>query len=144
MVGPSASGKSTYARENFQKVRILNADQIRKKLTGDELDQTRNREVFARLRGEVSKSLRGGHPVVVDNTNVQQFAREELYQIARIFGAPVEARVMGTPLDECLRRNAQRDRRVPEEVIRGQFVNYLATLTQLPLEGLASIEIVTD
>lgn len=144
MVGPSGSGKSTYVKTHFSGALILNADRIRKKLTGDESDQTRNREVFAKVRADASRALRNGRLVVVDNTNVQWIAREELYRIARIFRAPVEARVMATPLDECLRRNRERDRKVPEDVIRYQFANHLTTLTQLPQEGLTNIEIVSN
>lgn len=135
MVGPSGSGKSTYAWGAFPGYLVLNADSIRKEIAGDESDQSRNAEVFALFRRRFAAALRKGHSVVVDNTNVEAAARAELYRLAAPFGAQVEARVMGTALDVCLARNAERDRKVPEAVIRRQFAAHLETLAQLPRES---------
>ncbi|MFE0472619.1 AAA family ATPase [Streptomyces sp. NPDC058947] len=145
MVGPAASGKSTYIRERFPGHLILNADRIRLELTGDAANQSRNGEVFRLLRKRLAEGLRKGRSVVVDNTNLLESSRGELYRVAEMFQARVEARVMATSLDECLRRNADRDRTVPEDVIRRQFGEYLTALSRLPRESaLSEVEIVSD
>src|SRR5690606_7714578 len=138
MLGPSGSGKSTYVRRRFPGRIILNADSIRREITGSESDQSRNGEVFRLLRRRLALGLRDGRSVVVDNTNVQQVHREELYRIARDCGAQVEVHVMQTPLDECVRRNAARDRRVPDEVIARQYEDFLRSLGGLPHEIAAA------
>lgn len=145
MVGPSGSGKSTYVGERFPGFLLLNADRLRREIAGDESDQTHNAEVFALLRKRLADALRNGRSVVVDNTNVRKSSRDELYRITTAFGVRVEARVMSTPLDECLARNANRERKVPDDVIRRQFAEHLATLERLPRErALSLVEIVSD
>lgn len=137
-LGPSGSGKSTYAWKRFPDRLILNADSIRREITGDESDQSRNAEVFRLLRRRLALGLRDDRSVVVDNTNVQRPHREELYRIARDFGARVEVHVMQTTLAECLRRNAERSRVVPEVVIERQYKDFLRSLSELPNEIASS------
>lgn len=135
MVGPAGSGKSTYVRENFPGYAVLNADSIRLDLTGDESNQERNPEVFSVMRRRLAKFLRSGQSAVVDNTNVKQPSRTELYEIAKAFDARIEAHVMQTDLAMCLRRNAGRTRVVPDDVIKNQYVQFLQSLSELPCES---------
>ena len=134
MVGPAGSGKSTYVRKKFPGFVVLNGDSIRHELTGDESNQERNPEVFELLRKRLGDTLMVGESVVIDNTNLQRTHRQNLYQIARKSFSRIEAHVMPTGRDECLRRNRMRWRSVPDEVIVSQFEDFLVSLSELPRE----------
>jgi predicted kinase len=66
----------------------------------------------------LENNLRQGLSVVVDNTNVFREQRASVIELARSLGV-VEFNhlVMLTPLEQCLARNAARERVVPPEVI---------------------------
>lgn len=55
---------------------------------------------------------------IVDATNLLRKHRRAFIRIAKYSGCRCEAIWFDTPLDECLRRNAVRDRNVPESAIR--------------------------
>ena len=61
--------------------------------------------------------LIGGHAVVIDATNTTRHRRSGWLRIARDLAVPVEAFVLGTPLEECLDRNRACRHVVPEEVM---------------------------
>lgn len=112
MVGVPASGKSTWARnytENRPNWVILSSDAIREELDTD--------DVFATLRSRLIDALNANHNVIVDATNVSRKNRRSYIDIARKHKAAIEAIVFATPYEECLRRNASRDRVVPEAAI---------------------------
>jgi predicted kinase len=134
MVGPPGSGKTTHVRQLFEGFRVLSADVIREELTGETADQSKDDQVFGLLKRRLARALKEGRTVVVDNTNTAASSRAALYRIADSFGATVELHVMQTPRDECLRRNAARDRKVPIEVINRQYAAFLRSLGTLARE----------
>ena len=119
MVGLPGSGKSYHAEEaliNDGNTEIVSSDEIRKELFGDENDQTHNNEVFNEVHNRIKKLFAAGKNVVYDATNLSRKRRG-----AFLNTIPKEIRkvavVMCTELDVCLKQNAQRERKVPEEVI---------------------------
>lgn len=126
--GYSASGKSTYAREwvaQEPENRInVNRDDLRAMLTADcakkkvsyDLEQQ-----VTRLQREAAKdALKAGKDVIVSDTNlVLRFAREWA-NLASDAGAGFEVVDFHTGLEDCLLRNAVRENRVPDQVIRDQ------------------------
>lgn len=116
MVGVPASGKSTYAK-SFVETRpnwlILSSDAIREELNTDD-----NIYVFATLRSRLGEAIKKGYNVIVDATNVSRKNRRAYIDIARKHKIPIEAIVFATSYEECLRRNASRERVVPESAIR--------------------------
>lgn len=120
MIGIPGSGKSTYVKSIPKEgVAVICPDEIREELTGDASDQTRNSEVFdlAYKRMRFSLYLQGS--VVFDATSLTKEARKKvLSYIPDRKNTTVEYVWMDTPLEECLKRNASRERSVPEPVIR--------------------------
>lgn len=115
-VGLPASGKSTWARDN--RVPVISSDALRELLADDITDQTVNRQVFLYVRALLRTRLAIGRPVTgVDATSVMREGRAVYIRIARHFGARVEAVYFDTPLEECLRRNRERERKVPEDAM---------------------------
>ena len=122
MVGVSGSGKSTHAAKLAQSIDaiIVEPDAIRKELTGDASDQSRNGEVFRLAHSRAEAILLDGKSVVVDATNLDRKTRAEWVAIARRCKAEARAVVVDTPVDVAKKRNLSRARVVPLDVIDKQ------------------------
>lgn len=89
-------------------------------LTDDPTVQTIHRRVFAVVRHLIRQRLELRRPeTYVDATCLTVGERRPYLRIGELYGAEVEAIFFDTPLDTCLERNRRRERRVPEEAIRG-------------------------
>jgi predicted kinase len=117
MVGLPGSGKSTYL-DRIAAPR-LSSDAIRKLLADDENDQTIHQRVFETVRFLLRQRLEIGRSVsFIDATNLSPEERRPYIEIARSYACEIEALFFDVPLETCLRRNAQRSRVVPEEILR--------------------------
>ncbi len=119
MRGIPGSGKTRFAQKlaHAWQAIYVSSDLIRFELTGDENDQTRNSEVFPLLSARVRNGLGRGYDVVVDATNAEPERVREWHALATELAAELVVLRMDTPLEESLRRNANRQRRVPADVI---------------------------
>lgn len=83
LVGPSGSGKSSFAAKHFLATEVLSSDWCRGLVADDENDQGATKEAFAVLHYIARTRLLGGRLTVVDATNVQMEARKPLVQLAK-------------------------------------------------------------
>ena len=149
LIGPPASGKTTLGRllaplltaPGQPPALLLSTDVIRAELYGDAAVQGPWREIEARLHGRLREAVAAGVPVIVDATHARRPWRLAITQ-ALALPAPVEwiGWWLFTPLATCLDWNRQRERLVPEPVIR-EMAAALADPLFGPsrAEGLASI-----
>src|ERR1051325_4710254 len=116
LVGLPGSGKSTYLRQLGTSG--LSSDAIRKMLADDETDQTIHERVFQTLRYLLRQRLAIGRPVTyIDATNLTPQERSPYIGIGKAHGCQVEAVFFDVPLEVCLKRNAARQRNVPEDIM---------------------------
>lgn len=123
MVGPPGSGKTTVAKQlasEYDFVRV-SPDEIRKELTGDTTDQTRNNEVFGVVYSELEELLESGKNVVYDATNCRGAYRYKILDVTRDLAYKIICICATTSIGECLDRNKERDRHVPEDVIERMY-----------------------
>ena len=73
-----------------------------------------DKKVFAELHRRVREALAQGKDVIYDATNVERKTRKN---IINSFDAQHVCVYVSTDVEECKRRNAQRERVVPTEVI---------------------------
>jgi protein phosphatase len=71
LVGPSDSGKSTFARTYFKPTEVISSDFCRGLFADNENDQTAAKEALGILYFIARKRLAAGRLTVVDATNVQ-------------------------------------------------------------------------
>jgi protein phosphatase len=116
LIGLPGSGKSTWLRG---KDGVLSSDEMRKLLADDPEDQTIHVRVFRLMRQLLKERLELKRPVTyIDATNLRKQDRRPFVEIAVAMGARAEALFLDTPLKTCLARNRNRERKVPEAVIR--------------------------
>lgn len=123
MVGLPASGKSTWAEANKEKLNAVvhSSDAIREEL-GDINDQSKNELVFNTLHKRIKEDLMNGKNVIYDATNLSRkrrinFISHELKNI------PCEkvCVLFATPYECCVKNNATRERKVPEHVLERMY-----------------------
>ncbi|MGK5742505.1 AAA family ATPase [Micromonospora sp. URMC 103] len=134
--GLPASGKTTFARTLQPSVVRVNRDDIRRMLHGERLfTQWAEAQVTTAQRAQVEALLRARADVCVDDTNLRSRTLRDWAELAARHGAEFEVHdFTDVPLDECLRRDAERPEadRVGEAAIRRLHERYLEGRT-LPL-----------
>jgi len=124
LVGPSSSGKSTWARKHFQPNEVVSSDELRARVGIDDQDQRAGTAAFEILEMIVTERLTRGLTTVIDTLGYASDNRMRWVSLARRRGIPTYAVVFHTPGDECLRRNAERDRPLPVAVMRKQISRF--------------------
>ena len=126
MVGFPGSGKSTYASKlaASENAVVFSSDALRKELYGSEAVQDRNEEVFNALMKRMIEALKAGESIVFDAMNISSKYRRSTLRMIDRYCAKKLAYLMATPFAECLARNAERDRHVPEDVIKRAYMNF--------------------
>lgn len=120
LIGLPGSGKSTYAQQlcgKNSKLIYCSSDAIRKELYGDESIQTDNNKVFRILHHRVKNYIQLGFDVIYDATNVTRKNRKIIIEYCKDI-ATVEGHVVWAPIEECIKRDKDRDRTVGSDVIR--------------------------
>ena len=112
MIGLPGSGKSTFTK-NHKECVIISTDAIRAELFGSEECQENGSLIFKIAFKRIREALEQGCDIIFDATNVSRKARKCVFQ----FNAEHIAVFVNTDVEECKRRNSQRERKVPEFVI---------------------------
>src|SRR5213592_363154 len=107
LIGPSGSGKSSFARKHFKPTEILSSDFCRGLVSDDENDQGATKDAFEVLHFIAAKRLAAGKLTVIDATNVQSEARKPLLALVREYHCLPVAIVLNLPEKLCQERNRE-------------------------------------
>lgn len=140
MVGPTGSGKSTFARRHFRPTEVISSDYCRGLVSNDENSQAATADAFDLLYYIARKRLAAGLLTVIDATNVQPDARKPIVELAREYHCLPVAIVLNLPDRLCHERNRDRpDRNFGPHVAR-QHANHLRrSLRHLKDEGFRHV-----
>ncbi len=142
LVGPSGSGKSSFARKHFRATEVLSSDFCRGLVSDEENSQAVTNDAFEVLYFIASKRLTTGKLVVIDATNVQVEARKPIIALARQFHCIPVAIVFDLPEKLCHERNRNRpDRDFGPHVIRQQSQQLRRSQRNLQREGFRRVHI---
>ncbi len=117
LIGPPASGKSTWAAEQFRADQIVCADALRGVIGEHELDLSATDDAFELLDRIVDARLGRGLTTVIDTTGLDAARRRTYLDVAQRHGASAVAVRFTTPAAECKRRNRERAYPVPVKAI---------------------------
>jgi predicted kinase len=122
LVGPPAAGKSTLAAALVAAGEVvaddvLSTDTYRETLTGNALELTQDRKVWAQVRDQLTVRMAAGRTTIIDATNLFPRRRARHITVARAHGRPVVAVRFEVPADELLERNEARDRVLRPNVV---------------------------
>ena len=142
LVGPSGSGKSSFARKHFRATEVLSSDFCRGLVSDDENSQAATNDAFEVLHFIASKRLAAGKLVVIDATNVQPEARKPIVALGREYHCLPVAIVFDLPEKLCQERNRNRpDRDFGPHVIRQQSQQLRRSLRALEREGFRRVHV---
>ena len=132
LIGPSYSGKSTWANKYKKelKAEVVSSDAVRDELWGDENDQREPATVFEVVHKRVEEFLCEGKNVILDSTGLKAKNRLQFLESIRGFRCKKVAVCFFEPFEELMRRQSERERVVPESVVRNQLLGF-----QMPCEG---------
>lgn len=136
--GIPASGKSTAARvwANAAPKRVrINRDDIRFQLYGVYFGGLIDEQVVSKVQhAMIDAALKAGNSVIIDDTNLVDKFVKKLFKIGHKHGVPI--RIWDFPIDlkTALERNAARERKVPEDVIR-QFHDRFSNRKELDVSA---------
>ena len=112
MVGLSASGKSTIAKEISREGNrvIVSSDSIRGEICdGGVIDQTKNEEVFKIFHKRIRDNLVAGRNVIADATNINMKARRSLLENVKKISCYKIAYIIPKPSDKCIEDNIYKE-----------------------------------
>lgn len=126
MVGLPASGKSYKAQELAKEYNttIFSSDALRAEWYGDESVQGDNTRLFNELHRRIKDCLKDGKSAIYDATNINYKKRMAFLAELKNISCEKICVLMATPYEECLKRNAERERKVPEYVIERMYKQF--------------------
>jgi F420-dependent oxidoreductase-like protein len=139
LVGPTASGKSHWAREWFAPEQIVSSDRLRAAVGAGERDQRASRDAFEVLDLIVAKRLRRRLITVIDSTGLEAGRRDAWRSLAERHGVPAYAVVFDAPAALVRERNRARATPVPSKVVTAQLRESAGVADRLAGEGFAAV-----
>jgi protein phosphatase len=142
LIGPSGSGKSSFARRHFGPTEVISSDFCRGLVADDENDQSATIDAFAVLQFIAGRRLAQPRFTVVDATSVQREARRPLIQLAKQHDLFAVAIVFDISEEICQQRNRDRpDRNFGSHVVRQQRSQLRKSLKGLQREGFRRVAV---
>ncbi len=125
LVGLPASGKSTFAKtfcELHKNYIRLNRDDIRGMfgVLNSFTKENENLVVESQLT-LIEKAYKKGFSVILDNTNFNPDVFKKIDVLNIKYDVDVEFKYFDVSVSECLRRNSERERKVPDEIIHNMY-----------------------
>jgi protein phosphatase len=145
LVGCAGSGKTSFAHRHFAPYQVLSSDVCRGLVADDENDQNATPDAFEVLYFIAGKRLAKRRLTVIDATNVNAFAREQVVRCAQQHDAQCVAIVLDLPLNLCIERATSRvDRHVRADVVRSQHELLQSAISGLTNEGFSRVHLISS
>lgn len=142
LIGPTGSGKSSFARKHFLETEIVSSDHCRALVSDDETDLAATGDAFDLLNYTAGIRLKRRLLTVIDATSVKREDRAKLVALARKYHALPVALVLDIDPKICHERNQDRPNRdFGEHVPRNHSKALRRGLRGLQKEGFRQVQI---
>ncbi len=142
LIGVPGSGKSTLASQWIEQdpnCIVVSTDEIRNQMFGSEHIQGDWKLIESELLTRVKAAIASGSSVIYDATNAKRPWRMDILQKFASVGVKMSIGWhLQTPLEECYRRNQQRQRQVDEKII-ASYAESLKEFEPIEAEGFAQV-----
>ena len=143
LVGPSSTGKSTFARKYFLPTEVISSDYCRALVSDDENDLSATDAAFEVLHLLAEKRLKMGKLTVIDALNIRREDRARLIQLAKENYALAAAIVLETPIRNLFdRHSARTDRNFGKNVLERQYNDFRHAIKTIEREGFSYVHFV--
>jgi F420-dependent oxidoreductase-like protein len=139
LVGPGASGKSTWAAAHFGSAAIVSSDRLRALVGAGEDDIGASEDAFLLLDTIVERRLSRGLTTVIDTLGLDDQKRLRWLDAAKRHHMPCVAIAFDTTAEECRARNRGRPNQIPANVLSAQLRSWRRAREQLPAEGFDAV-----
>lgn len=139
LVGPSSSGKSTWAAQHFAADEIVSSDRLRAVVGHGEDDLGATDDAFALLDTIVDARLRRGLTTVVDTLALDPERRRLYREVASDHGVPCVTVGFDLTAKDGRERNRSRSRPLPADALRQQRAHWKEAKARLDEEGFAQV-----
>jgi len=139
LVGPGASGKSTWAGANFPADCVVSSDSLRALVGAGDDDIAASADAFAVLDDVVRRRVARRLTTVIDTLGLEPQRRAGWLALARQHGLACMAVAFDTPAAECRARNRARAKRIPVQVLASQLRAWASVRDVLPTEGYDAV-----
>lgn len=145
-IGIQGSGKTTilkkFAEEN--KYVYICPDDIRQELAGDTDDHSKDNDVWGVANSRLRENYDQGKTIVFDATFADEFYRKMFLDGLRDHGVKsIQGLFVDVPIETALKRNSQRDRQVPEDVIKETKQSLVESPPKIE-EGIDSLLVIDE
>ena len=139
LVGPSGSGKSAWAAEQFRPGQVVSSDALRALVGDSEHDQRAGKDAFALLDMVLDRRLKRRLFTVADTLGMDAGRRQTYLDLARRRNVPCHVVCFDTPPEVCRARNKARVRAVPAKVLSAQLQAWPGVRAALAEEGFDGV-----
>jgi F420-dependent oxidoreductase-like protein len=139
LVGPPASGKSTWAAEHFRADQVVSSDRVRALVGEGEHDQQAGKDAFDVLDLVVERRLRRRLTTVIDSLGTDAKRRRGWLAAAERAGVPSVAVVFDVDATVCRARNRERRHPVPPKVLSSMLAAWPGVRDGLGDDGFTAV-----
>jgi F420-dependent oxidoreductase-like protein len=139
LVGPPASGKSTWAARHFPAHQVVSTDALRAVVGTGEHDQRASKDAFDVLELVVARRLKRRLTTVVDSLGTDAKRRRGWLAAAERAGAPCVAVVFDVDAAVCRARNRERARPIPSRTMTSMLAAWPAARDAVAADGFAAV-----
>ncbi|HKA69651.1 MAG TPA: TIGR03560 family F420-dependent LLM class oxidoreductase [Actinomycetes bacterium] len=139
LVGPGASGKSSWAAAQFPGDSVVSSDRLRALAGSGEHDIAASSDAFELLEQVVRMRLSRRLTTVIDTLGLDPIRRLAWRDLAARYHLPCVVVAFDTPAEECRARNRARADSIPAAVLNRQLRDWAGTRDLLANEGYHAV-----
>lgn len=139
LIGPSRTGKTTWAHTHFAPNQVVSSDALRAAVGIDDGDQTASAMAFTLLDQIVTERLSRGLTTVIDTTGLNRENRADWIDVAHGANLPIHAILFTSTFESVEPLNEMRTQPIPKAILRKQFAKMDLVMEGITNEGFDGV-----